>query len=636
MRKRLALAGATVLALVASLLTTALPAEAAVGLRISGRNIVEANGNNFIIRGTSHAHTWYPTQTSSIANIKAKGANAVRVVLSGGRWAANSASDVANVISLCKANKLVCILENHDTTGFGEQGGAVSLDAAVNYWISIQSVLTGQENSVIINIGNEPFGNNAVTPNWTQATSAAITRMRNAGFQHLLMVDAPNWGQDWQFMMRDTASQVAAADPQRNTVFSIHMYGVFDTAAEINAYLNAFQTAGLPLVIGEFGFDHSDGNPDEDTIMAQAQSRGIGYLGWSWSGNGGGVEYLDQVTNFNPNQMTSWGTRLFNGANGIASTAVECTLCGGTTSTDTTPPTTPGTPAASNITSTGATLTWTASTDSGGSGLAGYNVYRRVGTTDTQIATSTTNSVALTGLTASTQYQVFVRARDGAGNLSGNSTLTTFTTSAPPVDTTPPTIPGTPTVSGVTSTGATLNWTASTDSGGSGLAGYNVYRRVGTTDTLLTQSTTNSVTLTGLTASTQYQVFVRARDGAGNLSGNSSLATFTTTGGGTGGACTATGTVQTQWGDGYVVQPVTVTAGSSAITAWTVTFTLPAGHTITGSWNATFTTSGQTVTAKNMSYNGSLGAGQNTSFGFQVSRPNGNTATPSTYTCTSP
>ena len=112
------------------------------------------------------------------------------------------------------------------------------------------------------------------------------------------MVDAPNWGQDWQFVMRDNAASVFAADPQRNTIFSIHMYGVFDTAAEINDYLGRFQTAGLPIVVGEFGHNHSDGNPDEDTILATAQARGIGYLGWSWSGNGGGVEYLDMVTGF--------------------------------------------------------------------------------------------------------------------------------------------------------------------------------------------------------------------------------------------------------------------------------------------------------------------------------------------------
>ncbi|WP_345600443.1 cellulose binding domain-containing protein, partial [Thermocatellispora tengchongensis] len=187
----------------------------------------------------------------------------------------------------------------------------------------------------------------------------------------------------------------------------------------------------------------------------------------------------------------------------------------------------------------------------------------------------------------------------------------------------------------ITATGATLTWTASTDSGGSGLAGYNVYREQGANDTQLGQSTTNSITLTGLTPNTQYQVYVRARDGANNLSGNSPAVTFTTLQGtGTGNGCAATGTVQNQWNNGYVVQPVTVTNnGTSAINGWTVTFTLPSGHTISGSWNATLTTSGQTVTARSMGYNGNLGAGASTSFGFQVSRPNGNTATPSGYTC---
>ncbi|MFD2353845.1 cellulose binding domain-containing protein [Nonomuraea ferruginea] len=71
--------------------------------------------------------------------------------------------------------------------------------------------------------------------------------------------------------------------------------------------------------------------------------------------------------------------------------------------------------------------------------------------------------------------------------------------------------------------------------------------------------------------------------------------------------CSATPTVQTQWGTGYVIQPLTITnTSTSATTNWTVTFTLPVSHTLTGSWNATVTTSGQTVTAKNVSYNGTL------------------------------
>ncbi|WP_250036351.1 cellulase family glycosylhydrolase [Paractinoplanes maris] len=438
------------------LAATAQPAAAAAGIKVSGTRILEANGNPFVMRGVNHAHTWYPDRFSSLADIKAQGANTVRVVLStGDRWTRNDATDVARVIAECKRLRLICVLEAHDTTGYGEDAAATTLARAADYWIGIKSALDGQENYVILNIGNEPYGNTNAA-GWTADTKSAISRLRAAGFAHALMVDAPNWGQDWQFIMRDNAASVFASDPQRNTIFSIHMYGVFDTAAEITDYVGRFQTAGLPLVIGEFGHNHSDGNPDEDTILATAQARGIGYLGWSWSGNGGGVEYLDMVTGFNPAQLTSWGDRLFNGANGIKATAREATIYGGTT------PTTPTTP--------------------------------------------------------------------------------------PPATTPPPTTPP-PT-------------TPPPASGG----------------------------------------------------------------------CTATYAVTGSWGSGFQ-GAVTVTAGSAAIRGWTVTWTWPGSQQLTNTWNATVTSSGSAVTARNMSYNGSLAAGAGTSFGFTASYAGTNT-TP-TVSCTS-
>lgn len=98
----------------------------------------------------------------------------------------------------------------------------------------------------------------------------------------------------------------------------------------------------------------------------------------------------------------------------------------------------------------------------------------------------------------------------------------------------------------------------------------------------------------------------------------------------------ATPTTQTQWSTGYVIQPVTVAnTGTSTTTGWTVTFTLPSGHAVTGSWNATLTVSGQTVTVRNAGHNGTLAPGQSTTFGFQASRPSGDTQTPSpAYRCT--
>ncbi|WP_433445393.1 fibronectin type III domain-containing protein [Nonomuraea sp. CA-141351] len=303
---------------------------------------------------------------------------------------------------------------------------------------------------------------------------------------------------------------------------------------------------------------------------------------------------------------------------------------------DTTPPSTPGTPAASNVTATGATLTWAASTDQGGSGLAGYNVYREQGAIDPQLGQSTTNSITLTGLTANTQYQVYVRARDGAGNLSGDSQPVTFTTTTSSGDASPPTAPAGLAASGTTSTGTNLSWTASTDD--NGVAGYDILRAPGASGGTFTQvgtSTTTSFSDTGLTPSTTYRYQVRARDAAGNTSPVSNTAQVTTQPGTSTATCTAVPTVQTQWATGYVIQPLTITnTGTSTINGWTVTFTLPAGHTLTGSWNGTATVSGQTVTIRNVSYNGTLAPGASTTgLGFQASRPNGNTALPSGYTC---
>ncbi|MET9290650.1 glycoside hydrolase family 5 protein [Streptomyces sp. NPDC003077] len=331
-RLRAATAG-LLLALAASALAapvTARAAEPAPGFRVEHGRLLDANGNDFVLRGVNHAHAWYRDKTGrALADIKALGANSVRIVLStGDRWTRNDTADVAGVVERCKANRLICVLEAHDTTGYGEQAGAVSLDRAVDYWTQVRDAVKGQEKYTILNLGNEPHGNSGYAA-WTADTSRAISRMRAAGFAHTLMVDAPNWGQDWSFTMRDNAAAVFAGDPRRNTVFSVHMYGVYDTAQEVRDYMNRFASSRLPLVIGEFGDAHSDGDPDEDTIMATARRLGLGYLGWSWSGNGGGVTYLDMATDFTASRLTPWGRRVFHGPDGIRQTAREASVFGG-------------------------------------------------------------------------------------------------------------------------------------------------------------------------------------------------------------------------------------------------------------------------------------------------------------------
>jgi endo-1,4-beta-xylanase len=199
-------------------------------------------------------------------------------------------------------------------------------------------------------------------------------------------------------------------------------------------------------------------------------------------------------------------------------------------------------------------------------------------------------------------------------------------------DTTPPTAPGTPAVSAVTATTAALSWSAATDSGGSGLAGYTAYSAAGVA---LGQSTTTSVTLTGLTPSTRYEVYVRARDGAGNLSPPSAAATFTTSAG-TSGTCRVGYTAENWGGGGGFTAGVTITnTGTAAVTGWTLAFSFPSGQQVTTpGWSATWAQTGQSVTATNLPWNGTIAPNASVSIGFNGTYTGTNTP-PTTFTLNS-
>ncbi|MCB1553618.1 MAG: S8 family serine peptidase [Xanthomonadales bacterium] len=307
---------------------------------------------------------------------------------------------------------------------------------------------------------------------------------------------------------------------------------------------------------------------------------------------------------------------------------------------DTTAPSTVSGLGASAASSSQVNLSWSAATDTGGSGLAGYKIERCTGSTCTtyaQIATTTSTSYANTGLTAGTTYRYRVRAYDGAGNNGGYSSVVNATTqttggtaltngvavtglsaavgaqlnytmvvpagatnlkfvttggtgdgdlyvkfgSAPTTssydcrswatgnaetcnittaqagtyyvmvnaytafsgmsltgsyttstaDTTPPSTVAGLSATAASSTQVNLSWSAATDSGGSGLAGYKIERCTGSTCTSYAQiatTTSTSYSNTGLAASTTYRYRVRAYDGAGNNGSYSSVVNATT------------------------------------------------------------------------------------------------------------
>ncbi|MGW0872758.1 discoidin domain-containing protein [Streptomyces sp. NPDC002740] len=164
-------------------------------------------------------------------------------------------------------------------------------------------------------------------------------------------------------------------------------------------------------------------------------------------------------------------------------------------------------------------LTWNASTDD--TAVTGYDVYA-----DNALLTSVAGNVTTYTDTraASATVSYFVRAKDAAGNVSGNSN--TVTRRGGTGDTQAPTAPANLAYTEPSAGQIRLTWNASTDD--TAVTGYEVYAN----NSLLTTVAGSATTYTdNRPATTTVSYFVRAKDAAGNVSGNSNTVTRTGTSG---------------------------------------------------------------------------------------------------------
>jgi chitodextrinase len=178
------------------------------------------------------------------------------------------------------------------------------------------------------------------------------------------------------------------------------------------------------------------------------------------------------------------------------------------TTSDTEIPTTPAGFSYSNLNCTSLTLNWNASTDN--VGVTGYDVLKNGITCFSVIGTSATVS----GLSPATTYNFTVRAKDISANVSAESITLPVTT---PSDTLAPSIPSGLNYGYVTETDFTLMWDASSDN--VGVTGYDIFKN----GVLVTSVTGATVNITGLTQGTSYNMTVKAKDAAGNVSAASNI-----------------------------------------------------------------------------------------------------------------
>ena len=178
-----------------------------------------------------------------------------------------------------------------------------------------------------------------------------------------------------------------------------------------------------------------------------------------------------------------------------------------------------------SITASAVGLAWSAPT-SGGPVSVYVIQYRASGASSWSTAgqTAGTTSFAVTSLQPATSYDFNIVAENGSGSGTPSSTLTITTASAVPV----PSAPTNLAVSAITNNSVTCAWSAGATSPGG--TTFSVQYRISgasTWTTAVSNTSSTSASVTGLTANTAYQVQVIPSDSAG-VGPASSPVSFTT------------------------------------------------------------------------------------------------------------
>lgn len=201
-----------------------------------------------------------------------------------------------------------------------------AFDAALRHWLGAWKPILQDpryQRHLILNIANE-WGR-AKTPaqarDYLAAYARAVGQLRQAGYTVPLMVDAPDCGQNAQALAA-AAQALLAADAEHNLLLSVHAYWSYQTPARIRAAVALLDATGLPFVWGEFGqsrFEaHSGHATDHHELMRDANAQGIGYLAWSWFGNGGEARVMDMAISANSAQLTEYGAEIVQGLSASA------------------------------------------------------------------------------------------------------------------------------------------------------------------------------------------------------------------------------------------------------------------------------------------------------------------------------
>lgn len=270
---------------------------------VNGRFLYAPNGEKIILRGVNKMNVVTDrTGEKSFPEIAKTGANTVRIM-----WAlwGGKGNALDTIIGNCIKHKMLPIIELHDATGQWNK-----LDECVDFWLQkdVVATLKKHQKYLLLNIANEAGTDTVSQRNFAITYGAIIKKMRAAGINIPLMIDAANWGRNEDYILTN-AKELVAADPLHNLIFSWHIWDSGISETRIETAIQQSIQLNINLLIGEFA-------PMEvkckccipyKFILQYCQQQQIGWLAWSWGVGNADCVAMDMTKTEEFASLFDWG-----------------------------------------------------------------------------------------------------------------------------------------------------------------------------------------------------------------------------------------------------------------------------------------------------------------------------------------
>jgi len=297
-------------------------ATALGGLHVAGNQLVSGSGTPVVLRGVNRSGTEYaciqgwgifdgPNDAASVQAIASWHTNAVRVPLNEDCWlningvaaaygGSNYQNAIVSYVNLLNSYGLYAILDlhwtapgTHQATG---QAAMPDMDHSPAFWTSVATTFKSNSN-VLFDLFNEPFpGQDGATDPWgcwvngCQLTDSSfgtwqaagmqslVNAVRQAGAANVVMAGGLSWSNDLTGWLTHRP-----ADSSGNLTASWHSYPNNACSAQ-SCWDNqvAPVAAQVPVLTGEVGDSVCNAATYAPVLLPYLDSKGIGYLGWTW------------------------------------------------------------------------------------------------------------------------------------------------------------------------------------------------------------------------------------------------------------------------------------------------------------------------------------------------------------------